>query len=106
MRGFWTGMKQAEIDRIGRVYSKFQNPRIRARWDPKNAGNRLISLERQQWIGRLLEGSGALPLKGQRVLDVGCGLGHELDAMRAFGAQSNDLVGMDLLQDRITEAKA
>jgi ubiquinone/menaquinone biosynthesis C-methylase UbiE len=63
-------------------------------------------LERHQWVGKLLEGFGALPLKGKRVLDVGCGFGHELDAMRTFGAQPNDLIGMDLLPDRIREATA
>ena len=99
-------MTQAEIDRIGRVYAKFQSPRIRARWDPRNPGNRLIKLERQHWVGKLFEQFGTLPLNGKRVLEVGCGLGHELDAMRAFGAQSDDLIGIDLLPDRIAEAKA
>ena len=45
------------------------------------------------------------PLNGRRVLDVGCGRGRWLLEFAQWGANADDLHGIDLLEDRINEAR-
>jgi len=45
------------------------------------------------------------PLTGKRILEVGSGAGGELAWMRELGAKNEDLVGIDLLPDRVAAAR-
>jgi ubiquinone/menaquinone biosynthesis C-methylase UbiE len=45
-----------------------------------------------------------LPLTGRRVLEVGSGSGSELAWLRELGAAPSDLVGVELLGDRVAAA--
>lgn len=52
-----------------------------------------------------LVAEGLYPLDGRRVLDVGCGEGRWLLEFAQWGARAEDLYGIDLLEERIAEAK-
>jgi ubiquinone/menaquinone biosynthesis C-methylase UbiE len=94
-----------EPERIARVYRGYSSPERARMYDPANPGNRAITAERVRRTRRLLETAGLGDLRGRRVLDVGCGFGHELARMRDLGVRDQDLVGVDLMRDRVEEAR-
>ena len=93
-----------ETDRIARAYRDLDE-RAATRWDLRNAGNQRILSERRGLIQRLLQRRGWLPLRARRVLDVGSGSGAELAWFRELGAGDSDLVGIDLLPERVEIAR-
>jgi len=96
-----------EVERITRVYHGYaQTSGIRQRWDAANRGNQANLRQRKQETVGLLSDAGLLPLRGRKVLDVGCGGGAELAALRDYGADPDDLQGIDLLHDRVASARA
>jgi SAM-dependent methyltransferase len=97
--------QDSEATRIARVYRGYRVAGRAALYNPSNPGNRAIVKERLTLTQRLLERAGLADLSNQRVLDVGCGSGHELARMRQLGAKPTALVGVDLLPDRIEEAR-
>src|SRR5207302_6211982 len=64
---------------------------------------------RMQGIARrvlsALSRSGVPCLAGKRVLEIGCGSGHWLRELVQWGADPNDVVGVDLLRPRLHEAQ-
>jgi len=95
-----------EIQRIIKVYSTYgEDEAIRARWALNNPGNQAILRERQQAMQEMLMNYGFWPLDNLRILDVGCGRGDVLASLQQWGAKPENLYGVDLLQDRIEEAK-
>jgi ubiquinone/menaquinone biosynthesis C-methylase UbiE len=94
-----------ESERISRVYESYALSARHFRYEQGNPGNRAIVDERVRHTQRLLRNAGLNDLRGRRVLDVGCGYGHELARMRQFGARASDLVGVDLMPDRIAQAR-
>jgi SAM-dependent methyltransferase len=44
-------------------------------------------------------------LSGRKILEVGCGYGHWLRSFGDWGAEPGDLHGIDLLEDRVAEAR-
>ena len=44
------------------------------------------------------------PLGGKRILDVGCGTGYWIQRLIAWGAQPDQVAGIDLLRDRVCKA--
>jgi len=61
-------------------------------------------IERQ--LLALLSRNGMSCLSGKRILEIGCGTGHWLREFVKWGAHPQDVVGMDLLADRVSEASA
>lgn len=57
-------------------------------------------------LGQALRNTKMLPLTGKRILDVGCGTGRQLLSFLMQGALPDDLYGIDLIPERIAEAKA
>ena len=90
-----------ETDRIARAYRDLE-ARAGSRWDRANLGNQAILSERRRRMRRLLEA----PLTGKRILEVGSGTGAELAWMVELGARPADLVGVDLLADRVASARS
>jgi len=100
-------MTDAELHRIERVYAGYEAAHRGAdRWSPANAGNRQIGAERAALVGALLRGHGYAPLGGRRVLDIGCGSGDVLAGFTAWGAQPQQLCGLELLGGRAAAARA
>ncbi len=94
-----------EVKRLAYVYQTYQSKTILPKWDESNAGNRAILRERHQEIRNLLRANGLLSLSGRRVLDVGCGCGDVLASLVDFGAQTENLYGVDLFPDVIAVAR-
>jgi len=96
----------AEAERISRVYERYgSSPGRAARYSAANLGNRAIVAERDRMVDAMLGRLGLLPLTGRRVLDVGSGFGHELARMGDLGARPADLVGVDLVPERVERAR-
>lgn len=71
-----------------------------------NSANLFIIQQRQRAVLALLRREGFCPLARRRILEVGCGNGNVLREFLAFGADPQQLHGVDLLGWRVTEAKA
>jgi SAM-dependent methyltransferase len=97
-------MSSSELERIRRVYEQYDADEARtARYDePRNLG---MVVERWRVIARLLEQAGGVSLCDQRVLELGCGRGDNVDWLLALGADPHLLVGADLLPDRTAAAR-
>jgi ubiquinone/menaquinone biosynthesis C-methylase UbiE len=94
-----------ERERVARVYARYEcDPEERAKRDPSNPGLACIQRERAAALNDLLSVEGLLPLRGKRILDVGCGTGDELARLCTVGADSDLCVGVDLLEDRVARA--
>lgn len=95
-----------EAERIERVYGRYRSsPSHVARHASANPGNQAIVAERDRTVDALLAEFGMAPLGGRRVLDVGCGFGHELARMEALGARPADMIGVDLVPERVDHAR-
>ena len=94
-----------EADEVRRAFARqgtrWEDVHYRS-WMP---GNLFIHQEGERaWI-QLLRRNGFLPLGERRVLDVGCGPGKMLMRYLLLGARPENLVGIDLLEDEIEQAR-
>ncbi len=99
------GHMDDEIQRIIKVYQTYDDEAVQKRWSLDNPGNKAILIERQQAMKEILKTHGFWPLSDFRILDVGCGRGDVLASLQQWGAKPKNLYGVDLLPDRIEEAK-
>lgn len=98
--------RERELERLEAVYRSYaEEGRASRRWGDDNRGNRIIMDERGRMMRRLLDDAGLLPLGQRRVLEVGCGTGHVLAGLTELGADSGSLVGVDVLDFRLAEAR-
>ncbi|MGH9709923.1 MAG: class I SAM-dependent methyltransferase, partial [Candidatus Acidiferrales bacterium] len=61
--------------------------------------------DREVAMAALLRASGVQSLRGLRILDVGCGRGDLLRQLLSYDAEPSCLFGLDLLNDRVQEAR-
>jgi SAM-dependent methyltransferase len=61
--------------------------------------------ERERQVLRLLDRHGFLPLSGKRILEVGCGTGKWLRDLIAWGADPENVFGVELLQASAARAR-
>jgi SAM-dependent methyltransferase len=95
-----------ELARIAAVYRGYEESADRqAAWDPANRGNRAMVAELDEALVAVLERAGAGPRGTGHVLDLGCGRGRLLGALLARGAAPGRLHGVDLLADRVADAR-
>jgi ubiquinone/menaquinone biosynthesis C-methylase UbiE len=52
-----------------------------------------------------LQARGFESLRGKKVLDIGCGSGYWMRRCREWGAEPEDIYGIDLLEDRVVGAR-
>lgn len=96
-----------EQERIRRVYATYgADPREIAKRDARNLGLRAIVEERRSALLEFLAADELLPLTGKRILDIGCGNGDELAWLCEQSADPALCLGVDLLADRIEQARA
>ena len=94
-----------EAERIRRVYGAYdEDPRVQARRDPGNRANVLIDRERVDAVDAALA-EVEVELGAVDVLDLGCGAGDELMRLVARGADPRRCHGVDLLPDRVEQAR-
>jgi SAM-dependent methyltransferase len=98
---------QNDIDRVRSAYAKreqrYGGTGLYSRSNPGEL-HRVQTCERV--LLKLLAREGALPLRCLKVLDLGCANGGLLLQLMADGATPDLLHGVDLLEDRIEEARA
>jgi ubiquinone/menaquinone biosynthesis C-methylase UbiE len=102
--GFPLGGSLSETDRIKSVYRRYDaSERAQRKRDPKNRGVQCMRAERWRMVSQVLAagfGDGGLI----RVLDVGCGEGDDLARIGKLLPRA-ELLGIDLVADRITRAR-
>ncbi|MBI2953554.1 MAG: class I SAM-dependent methyltransferase [Chloroflexi bacterium] len=99
-------MSYDEIRRIKEVYSGYDSSAsVQARRNAANPGNLRAEAERAVGIGKVLGEHQLLPLTDRIVLDLGCGRGNVLASLTRYGARSQNLLGWDLLPDRVEAAR-
>ena len=95
-----------EVRRLEHVYRGYRaSQAIQAQWNDNNPGNAAIRRERNAAVEGLLKSHGLAALEGLRALEVGCGSGQTLASFSDLGARPEDLYGVDLLPERIEEAR-
>lgn len=93
-----------EEQRIRAAYARRRRTDDRYAWSNPSYVFGMRGVERQ--LLALLSRNGLGSLNGRRILEIGCGTGHWLREFVKWGARAEDVVGMDLLADRISEARA
>jgi len=97
---------QNEVERLKTVYQQYRyNETIQRQWSGDNPGNRYILNERTRWVHYILKSNKKIPLTPFKILDVGCGSGNVLAGYLQWGACPENLFGIDLIPERIENAK-
>ena len=91
-----------EAARIREVYSHRNN---RARYSAADPAHVLAVREREKRLLELLAERGYGWLAKNRILEIGCGTGHWLRQFVAWGARPENVSGIDVLAERIEEAR-
>jgi len=92
-----------EEARIRTVYAK--RPRNDARYAWLSPGHLFIMQERERRLLTLLRRHGFACLDTYKILEIGCGTGYWLREFIKWGARPENITGVDLLSDRVIEAK-
>src|SRR5262245_6989221 len=96
----------AEVARLKDVYHRYAVAGLaRSKWSSANRGNVALQGERDRKVRALLTQAGFFPLTHRHILEVGCGVGDELGRFHEWGANPELLHGVDLLPERIREAR-
>jgi ubiquinone/menaquinone biosynthesis C-methylase UbiE len=96
----------AEEARIRKVYAKRKDtvlyPSLYSHFNP---GHLFIVQERERRVLELLQRHGYEDLRSKNLLEIGCGEGYWLREFIAWGARPENIRGIDLLEDRVAEAR-
>jgi 2-polyprenyl-3-methyl-5-hydroxy-6-metoxy-1,4-benzoquinol methylase len=96
----------SEAERVRAVYRHYAaDPHIVAKWSAQNFANTIMWEEVTGAIPSLMSENG-IALGEAAVLDAGCGLGSVLGRLAREGARPGKLYGVDLLEERISQARA
>jgi ubiquinone/menaquinone biosynthesis C-methylase UbiE len=95
-----------EITRIEQTYDRYATSNYHNKWNADNPGNQRIKSEQEQVLRQVLSENGFFPSDQKRVLDVGCGAGRLLNVFQTWGTPATNLVGIDLLTERVEAARA
>lgn len=94
-----------EAARIREAYARRKTSVPGDRYSCFNAGNLVIEQELERKLLSAMTRAGAVPLAEKRVLEVGCGHGARLRNLVRWGASPRNLFGIDLLEERIGDAR-
>jgi SAM-dependent methyltransferase len=72
------------------------------RWDPDNPGNAAMRAERARMAIAMLTARGVWPLDRMSTLEIGCGAGQVIRDLRTEGAATDGVVGVELIEERLT----
>ncbi len=86
-------------------YAKRNNDGIASLYDPLRAEVNLMVQERERVLIRKVLGPHLAPLKDKCLLEIGCGNGANLSQLLQLGFRPENLVGNELLPNRVEEAK-
>ncbi|HEU0047495.1 MAG TPA: class I SAM-dependent methyltransferase [Nitrososphaera sp.] len=91
-----------EVSRIEAAYASRHNHAIYSFFEPSY---RLLVQEREDKLLQALSQQGFSKLENTKILEVGCGTGAWLRSFIRWGAQPENLLGVDLLPSKIAEAR-
>jgi len=96
---------QAEEARILEVYAKRERDIPGDRYSRLHPANLYIMQAIERSLARSLRRFGYAALEQKRILAAGCGSGGWLNSLVLMGARPENLYGIDLLRDKIAEAR-
>ena len=96
---------ETEEARIRTAYARRKQLDLEGRYSCFNAGNLLIEQEIERHFLSTLYRLERTPLRDKQILEVGCGSGDWLRKLICWGAQPENIFGIDLLEERINEAR-
>ncbi len=99
------GPRHTELQRIREAYARRRRTIPSWRYSSLDRAYVFQTGELKQSLTQLLRRRNAVPLAERRILDVGCGDARWLRALGEFGAQPQNLTGIDLLPERIDVAR-
>ncbi len=91
--------------RIKNAYARRKHTVPEGRYSFFEKGHLFIIQERERRLLALLKRHGFASLSAKIILEIGCGTGYWLREFIKWGAQPENIVGIELLPDRVTEAK-
>lgn len=94
-----------EQERIEAAYQRRKTAAVRGRYSHFDAANLLAIQVRERRVLKLLKQFSRTSLEQSRILEIGCGTGFWFRQFIQWGARPENLVGVDLLADRIDQAK-
>ncbi|MDD5195396.1 MAG: class I SAM-dependent methyltransferase [Candidatus Omnitrophica bacterium] len=97
-----------ENARIRKVYQYYHNNKSLKTHGflARSKGNEFILLKRKEVLIEILRNTEYFPIGDRKILDLGCGGGLILSEFVEFGAKSENLYGVDLIPERIEDAKS
>jgi len=95
----------AEEERIRREYQRRSALALDSRYSFFNRGHLRIIQEVERCFLEGLSRNGFSNLRDTRILEIGCGNGFWLRELISWGARPGNLAGIDILEDRIHEAR-
>src|SRR2546426_352083 len=98
------GSADVEAGRIRGVYER-RRKGPQGRYSFLNPSYVLMVQERENELLSMLSRYGVGSLEGKRVLEIGCGAGYWLRAFLQWGALPENVFGIDLLPERIEQAR-
>jgi SAM-dependent methyltransferase len=96
-------MFENEEARIRSAYARRTKDDFRYSWF--NPGHLFFIQERERQVLSALKKCGFSSLKTTTILEIGCGTGYWLREFIKWGANPENITGIDLLQDRIDQAR-
>ena len=92
----------AEEKRINEAYARRQNDSLYSRF---TRAYLFMVQEREQRFLELLRRSDCAHLENKKILEIGCGAGDLLRDLIKWGARPENLVGIELIDERVTDAR-
>jgi SAM-dependent methyltransferase len=96
---------RAEENRIRDAYARRQRNVSPERYSPFSIANLLRVHEVERSLLGLLRKHGHTKLESHKILEIGCGSGYWLRKFIEWGARPENLFGIDLIHDRIAQAR-
>ena len=98
-------MDSNETERVKRAYDLREEKQWGKRYSLYHKGALHTLQERERVLLSMLKNTLGV-LHDKRILDIGCGSGTTLIPFLLYGAKTENCFGVDILEDRIKEAKA
>jgi ubiquinone/menaquinone biosynthesis C-methylase UbiE len=93
----------AEEARIRQAYARRAISAQRYTWF--DAGHLFMVQQLERCLLRVLRRHDMAPLQSKKILEIGCGSGHWLREFVKWGASPENLAGVDLLAERVNQAR-
>lgn len=95
-----------DVDEAQAVAARYARRRDGDRYSPQRPEVQRMLQERQRAMRALFAEAGLGPLSALRLAEVGCGTGGNLLELLGMGFQAQHLVGIELLPERLAQARA